>query len=177
VVTTQKRIQYWNLVMLTEPESEYKLTYKNLLYKSSSGVRLLEFALAAVDAQLNQADEYIKVWLLCQSLWDLQPETLYNRLGSQPRAWVACLRGMNEFSRSFDTQDTQKPFGSISVDYTKVQSKVNVKHDAWHKDVLSRFDQLLDSEPQDFHGHVGAAAPGARRTGRAAGPAKRAVVN
>jgi len=79
---------------------------------------------------------------------------------------------MKQSRRSFDTQETQKPFGPIIVDYTKVQSKVNVKYDAWHKKVLSKFDHLLGSELQDFHGHVGTAAQGARRPGRAAGPAK-----
>ena len=63
-----------------EAESEYKMTYKNLLNKFSNGIRLLEFAFSAVDAQLNQSHEYIKVWLQFQSLWDLQPETLYTRL-------------------------------------------------------------------------------------------------
>ena len=140
-----------------EAESEYRVTYKNLLNKFSNGVRLLEFALAAVDAQLNQAHEYIKVWLQFQSLWDLQPETLYNRLGSNLHTWIACLNEMSEFSRCFDTQETQKPFGPISVDYTKVQAKVNVKYDAWRNDVLSKFDLLLGSEQRDFHGHVSTA--------------------
>ncbi len=154
VVTTQKRIQHLRYQVTMEAKSEYKKTYKNLLNKFSNGVRLLEFALAAVDAQLNQAHEYIKVWLQFQSLWDLQPETLYNRLGTNLHAWIACLSEMNESRRSFDTQETQKPFGPICVDYTKVQSTVNVKYDAWHKDVLSKFGHLLGSELQDFYGHV-----------------------
>ncbi len=79
VVTTQKRIQHSRYQVTIEAESEYKITYKNLLNKFSNGVRLLEFALAAVDTQLNQAHEYIKIWLQFQSLRDLQPETLYTR--------------------------------------------------------------------------------------------------
>jgi len=38
--------------------------------------------------------------------------------------------------------------------------------------VLSKFDHLLGSELQYFHVHFGAAAQGARRTGRAAGAVK-----
>ena len=85
---------------------------------------------------------------------DLQPETLYNRLASNLHAWIACLGEMKESRKSFDTQETQKWFGPISVDYTKVQSKVNVKYDAWHKDVLSKFGHLLGSELQEFHASV-----------------------
>lgn len=137
-----------------EAESEYKMTYKNLLNKFSNGVRLLEFAFSAIDTQLAQAQEYIKVWLQFQSLWDLQPDTLYNRLASDLYGWIACLNEMKESRKSFDTQETQRMFGPISVDYTKVQSKVNVKYDAWHKDVLSKFGHLLGNELQDFHSHV-----------------------
>ena len=31
---------------------------------------------------------------------------------------------------------------------------MNVKYDAWHKDVLSKFGHLLGNELQEFHSHV-----------------------
>lgn len=154
IVTTQKRIQHSRFQVTMEAESEYKMTYKNLLNKFSNGIRLLEFAFASINRSLHQSQEYIKVWLQFQSLWDLQPETLYNKLGTNLHAWIACLNEMKESRKSFDTQETHKMFGPISIDYTKVQSKVNVKYDAWHKDVLSKFGHLLGNELQDFHAHV-----------------------
>lgn len=81
VITTQKRIQHSRYQVSMEAESEYKVTYKNLLNKFPNGIKLLEYAFAAVDFMLQQANDYVKIWLHFQSLWDLQPETLYSRLG------------------------------------------------------------------------------------------------
>ena len=137
-----------------EAESEYKVTYKNLLNKFANGVKLLEYAFTAIDFMLQQAQDYIKIWLHFQSLWDLQPDTLYSKLGSNLNAWIGCLNEMKESRKSFDTQETQRLFGPIRIDYNKVQSKVNVKYDAWHKEVLTKFGSLLGNELQDFHSAV-----------------------
>lgn len=154
VITTQKRIQHSRYQVSMEAESEYKITYKNLLNKFHNGVKLLEFAFSAVDSLLQKAHEYIRIWLHFQSLWDLQPDTLYLKLNSNLNAWISCLNEMKDSRKSFDTQETQRFFGPISVDYTKVQSKVNVKYDAWHKEVLGKFGSLLGNELQDFHTNV-----------------------
>jgi dynein heavy chain 1 len=135
VVTTQKRIQHSRFQVTMEAESEYKVTYKNLLNKFQNGVKLLEYSFTAIDYMLQQAQDYIKIWLHFQSLWDLQPDTLYAKLGSNLSAWIGCLNEMKESRKSFDTQETQRSFGPIKIDYNKVQSKVNVKYDAWHKEV------------------------------------------
>jgi len=36
----------------------------------------------------------------------------------------------------------------------KVQSKVGLKYDAWHKEVVSKFGNMLGAEMVDFHGQV-----------------------
>jgi dynein heavy chain 1 len=137
-----------------EAESEYKVTYKNLLNKFQNGIRLLEYGFSAIDRLLNQAQDYIKIWLHFQSLWDLQPDNLYLKLGININSWINCLNEMKDSRKSFDTQETQRLFGPITIDYTKVQSKVNVKYDAWHKEVLSKFGSLLGNELQEFHTNV-----------------------
>jgi dynein heavy chain 1, cytosolic len=154
IITTQKRIQHSRYHVSMEAESEYKVTYKNLLNKFQSGIKLLRYSFGAIDNLLSKANDYVKIWLHFQSLWDLQPDTLYNKLGDNLSAWIRCLNEMKDSRKSFDTQDTFRLFGPISIDYTKVQSKVNVKYDAWHKDVLSKFGSLLGNELQDFHTHI-----------------------
>ena len=52
---------------------------------------------------------------------------------------------------TFDTSDTRKEFGPIVIDYAKVQSKVSMKYDSWHKDALSKFGNLLGNEMTTFH--------------------------
>jgi dynein heavy chain 1 len=143
VVTTQKRIQHSRYQVTMEAESEYKVTYKNLLNKFQNGVKLLEYSFTAIDYMLQQAQDYIKIWLHFQSLWDLQPDTLYAKLGNNLSAWIGCLNEMKESRKSFDTQETQRSFGPIKIDYNKVQSKVNVKYDAWHKEVAKQHANYL----------------------------------
>lgn len=36
----------------------------------------------------------------------------------------------------------------------QVQSKVNLKYDSWHKEVLSKFGQMLGQNMQDFHSQI-----------------------
>ncbi len=40
------------------------------------------------------------------------------------------------------------------MDYAKVQSKVSLKYDSWHKEVLQKFGSALGSEMQTFYGDV-----------------------
>lgn len=59
---------------------------------------------------------------------------------------------------TFDTTETRREFGPIIVDYAKVQSKVSLKYDSWHKDVLQKFGTYLGQEMTDFHGTVSKAS-------------------
>lgn len=64
------------------------------------------------------------------------------------------LQDIKQCRTTFDTSETRRGFGPIVVDYTKVQSKVSLKYDSWHKDVLSKFGQLLGQEMTHFHAQV-----------------------
>lgn len=55
---------------------------------------------------------------------------------------------------TFDTSDTRRGYGPIIIDYAKVQAKVTLKYDSWHKEALSKFGTLLGSEMQTFHSKV-----------------------
>jgi dynein heavy chain 1 len=43
---------------------------------------------------------------------------------------------------------------SVIIDYGKVQSKVSLKYDSWHKDALGKFGNLLGNEMSLFHTQV-----------------------
>jgi dynein heavy chain 1 len=42
----------------------------------------------------------------------------------------------------------------VIIDYGKVQSKVSLKYDSWHKDALGKFGNLLGNEMSLFHSQV-----------------------
>ena len=45
-------------------------------------------------------------------------------------------------------------FSLVIIDYGKVQSKVSLKYDSWHKDALGKFGNLLGNEMSLFHTQV-----------------------
>lgn len=40
------------------------------------------------------------------------------------------------------------------IDFAKVQSKVSLKYDSWHKETLGKFGSLLGNEMANFHTQV-----------------------
>ncbi|KAI8434184.1 hypothetical protein MSG28_012298 [Choristoneura fumiferana] len=55
---------------------------------------------------------------------------------------------------TFDTSDTRREYGPVVIDFARVQSKVALKYDAWHKEVLGKFGALLGGEMVHFHGQL-----------------------
>ncbi|XP_070577189.1 cytoplasmic dynein 1 heavy chain 1-like [Ptychodera flava] len=152
IVCNQKRIQSQRYqVGLDHHESETETTYRSLLTQLTDGPSALDDSYSAIAETINKVQEYIKVWLQYQSLWDMQPHNIYGRLGENLNNWMQLLVEIRQARTTFDTSETRKEFGPIVVDYAKVQSKVNLKYDSWHKEVLSKFGTMLGDEMSDFH--------------------------
>ncbi len=47
-----------------------------------------------------------------------------------------------------------RSFGPVEIHYGKVQQKVTLKYDSWHREILSRFGGLLGENMQDFHSNI-----------------------
>ena len=56
--------------------------------------------------------------------------------------------------KTIDTTDTTRSFGPVEIHYGKVQQKVTLKYDSWHREILSRFGSLLGEKMQDFHSTI-----------------------
>jgi len=67
---------------------------------------------------------------------------------------ILCLYSYRASRKTFDTSETQKEIGPVVVQFGKVQSKVSLKYDSWHKEVLSRFGNMLSNEMTEFHAHI-----------------------
>uniref|UniRef100_A0A915HKX7 Dynein heavy chain, cytoplasmic n=1 Tax=Romanomermis culicivorax TaxID=13658 RepID=A0A915HKX7_ROMCU len=150
VVTTQTRISS-NRYQVGFERSATGANYRNLLTKMPSGLTILEQAYSSVENLINKVKSYVGEWLRYQALWDLQPETLYERLGGDMSKWIKTLVEIKKARATFDTSETRKEFLPIIVDYAKVQSKVSLKYDSWHKDVLQKFGAQLGTEMQEFY--------------------------
>eukprot|EP00105_Crassostrea_gigas_P045649 XP_019929797.1 PREDICTED: cytoplasmic dynein 1 heavy chain 1 isoform X11 [Crassostrea gigas] len=154
VITSLPRIRHSRYQVGLDVESESESTYRNVLTKLPSGQLILEDAYSAIQSVMKEFDNYVKVWLRYQSLWDLNPDVLYSRLGLRIKLWMNTLEEIKSSRKTFDTSETQKEIGPIIVQFGKVQSKVSLKYDSWHKEVLSKFGSLLGNEMVDFHSAI-----------------------
>ena len=64
------------------------------------------------------------------------------------------LEEIKRSRQTFDTSETEKNFGPITILYAQVQSSVTHKYDYWHKDVLKKFGTKLADEMRAFHVRV-----------------------
>ncbi|XP_064484606.1 dynein heavy chain, cytoplasmic-like isoform X2 [Ornithodoros turicata] len=152
VVLSQQRIQSTRYQVGLERQTAQ--TYRNLLTVMQDGAAVLEKCYGAIETTMRQMTDYVREWTRYQSLWDLQQDVLYARLGSDIATWMNTLVEIKKSRTTFDISDTHKKIGPIIIDYAKVQSKVSLKYDSWHKDVLGKFGQLLGTDMQGFHNTV-----------------------
>ncbi|KAF8367390.1 dhc-1 [Pristionchus pacificus] len=153
VVTGQARISSTRF-QLTIDQQASKRTYKEVLAKLPGGLTLLDKAFNTIEKLTSEVDEYVAEWLRYQALWDLQAETIYEKLGTDVSKWMRTLVEIRKSRSTFDTQDTRKEMFPIVVDYAKVQSKVTLKYDYWHKEVLHKFGNMLGGEMHSFFENI-----------------------
>ncbi|KJH46392.1 ATPase family protein [Dictyocaulus viviparus] len=153
VVTSQPRISSTRFQLAMNRDHNVA-TYKNVLSCLPNGLGVLENAYITVDRILREVDDYVNEWLRYQALWDLQAEMLYERLGVDLSKWMKTLVEIRKSRTTFDTQDTKKEIFPVIVDYAKVQLKVTLKYDYWHKEVLQKFGTAVGNEMQQFFGNI-----------------------
>ncbi|XP_030854690.1 cytoplasmic dynein 1 heavy chain 1 [Strongylocentrotus purpuratus] len=155
IIINQRRLESSRYqVGVEQHESSKAQIYRNLLCKLPDGPAVLEEAYRAIDKILKRVQDYVKEWLQFQSLWDMQPHNVYDRVGDDMNKWMMLLQQIRQSRTTFDNAETRKEFGPIVVEYGKVQSKVNMKYDSWHKEILSKFGNMLGSQMTEFHGAV-----------------------
>ncbi|XP_058810234.1 dynein heavy chain, cytoplasmic isoform X2 [Phymastichus coffea] len=152
IVTSQIRLQSSRYQVGLDKQGSS--TYRNLLTKLPSGKASLELAYESIESKMKEIVHYVEQWLRYQSLWDLQPDNLYGKLNDDITAWMKCLNDIKKTRTTFDTSDTRKEFGPVIIDFAKVQSKVSLKYDSWHKETLGKFGTLLGNEMTSFHAQV-----------------------
>ncbi|GAA5826137.1 hypothetical protein JCM11251_007177 [Rhodosporidiobolus azoricus] len=129
-----------------------QLNYSALLSKLIDGT--LERPFQLVEAKVKEVGAYVDKWLQFQSLWDLEAEYVYSRLGDQLSSWQQLLLEIRKTRSTFDNSETQRTFGVAVIDYEQVQSKVNAKYDTWQRDILSRFGAKLGAAMKETHAAI-----------------------
>jgi dynein heavy chain 1 len=114
----------------------------------------LQRAVGFIETKVQEVAEYVNKWLRFQALWDLEAETVYNRVGESLLEWAQLLSDIRQARTTFDTTDTQKVFGSCIIDYANAQNKVNAKYDAWQRDLLQKYGSRLGTQMKETYAAV-----------------------
>lgn len=114
----------------------------------------LEEPFRLIEAKVHEVSAYVGRWLQFQSLWDLEPESVYLRLGDSLGLWAQLLTEIKQTRLTFDNADSERSFGVCVIDYATVQGKVNAKYDAWQRDILARYGNKLGSAMRETHAAV-----------------------
>ena len=104
--------------------------------------------------KIHEVTKYVDKWLQFQSLWDLQSEYVYEILGEDLADWLRLLQEIRKSRTTFDTSESTRSFGSVTIDYEQVQTKVNAKYDQWQHEILLKFAGRLGNRMREIHAEV-----------------------
>ncbi|MBW0465869.1 hypothetical protein O181_005584 [Austropuccinia psidii MF-1] len=144
--------QRYDLGLKLRPEDSTDKTYLSLMEQFSP--EALQQPYALIEEKLTEISRYVNKWLQFQSLWDLQADYLYGRLGESLSAWQQALSEIRKTRSTFDNSESSQDFGVCVINYEQVQAKVNAKYDMWQKDVLVRFGAKLGAAMRETHGAI-----------------------
>ena len=103
-----------------------------------------------IEGKLHDIAEYIDKWLQFQSLWDLEPDYVYNALGDDLAKWLKLLQEIRKTRETFDTSESSKSFGTVTIDYEQVQTKVTGRYDQWQHEIRLKFAARLGTRMRDL---------------------------
>lgn len=141
-------------VGVMEKQTDIDLHYRSVISKLPSGNVTLDRVYEAISSVNSNVDSYVKQWLHYQFLWDMQASAIYNAMGTDVAVWQAMLVDVRKRRQTFDTSETLFQTGPVTVEFGKVQSKVSLKYDAWHKEMLASFGTMMADRMAEFHSEI-----------------------
>ncbi|KIR72005.1 dynein heavy chain 1, cytosolic [Cryptococcus deuterogattii CA1014] len=146
------RSSRYEISLQAEEASLEETTYVGLLTSFDDGT--LEKPLGLIEDKVQIVSSYVNKWLRFQSLWDLEAEYVYSRLGDSLADWGQLLSDIRQTRSTFDTADTKKDFGVCVIDYANAQSKVNAKYDSWQRELLAKYGAKLGVSMKDTYNAI-----------------------
>ena len=96
---------------------------------------------------------YTQTWLNFQALWDLSMDHVCARVGTDLELWMQLLFEIKNERTTFDTSETQKVFGPISVDFGKVGRTLQLKPFSicvWFVSNILKIDESSNEDLLEF---------------------------
>ena len=96
----------------------------------------------------------MKTWKSYQVFWEIQPKTIYDKLGEETIKCQALMEELKNRQRRFNILETEKIIGSIVIDFASVQTKVKNKCNIWHKELMKKFAQITNDGMEQFNSTI-----------------------
>ncbi|ANB15357.1 dynein heavy chain [Sugiyamaella lignohabitans] len=106
-------------------------------------------AYKTIDNLLFHAENYLERWYQFQNLWDLEASRVFDILGDDMERWLQILSEIRKARTTFDTNEAYKEFGLLRIDIRPVQARIVSKYDAWQRDIIRQFAEILNSKMRD----------------------------
>ena len=107
-----------------------------------------------IENKIHDISGYVDKWLQFQSLWDLEPEHVYDILGDDLAKWLQLLQEIRKTRETFDTSESSKSFGTVTIDYEQVQTKVTGKYDQWQHEIRLKFAGRLGNKMREIYAEI-----------------------
>ena len=108
-------------------------------------------AYVAIEDHIKDASAFADQWFSYQILWDMQVSDVASIVGADVTRWRNILIEASEARATLDSSATIASFGPITVTFGKVQSQINLKYDAWQKELQSSFVSILGLGVSELH--------------------------
>ena len=147
IILSNKRLSY-RIITKKEVNYEKETTYRDIIKLIDA--ELLRNTYKEIEEQFSKCEDYVKTWLSYQVLWDIQPKTIFDKLGDDMEKWQQLMIELKEERKTFDNSESEKIFGAICINYSAVQSKVIGKYDAWHNEIMNKFADTTNENLKSF---------------------------
>lgn len=107
-----------------------------------------------IEDKIHDISGYVDKWLQFQSLWDLEPEHVYDILGDDLAKWLQLLQEIRKTRETFDTSESSKSFGTVTIDYEQVQTKVTGRYDQWQHEIRLKFAGRLGNRMREIYAEI-----------------------
>lgn len=130
-------------------EDEVVATFNNLIHNVNN--EIVSSAYATVESHIQNLTTFVNQWLSYQTLWDTRVSDVAASVGSNIDLWQSLLMEATEARSTLDSSATVAEFGPVTVNYNKVQSQINLKYDAWQRELQSSFASVLAQQIAETH--------------------------
>ena len=107
-----------------------------------------------IEDKVHLVSDYVDKWLQFQSLWDLEPEHVHDVLGDDLAKWLQLLQEIRKTRETFDTSESNKSFGTVTIDYEQVQTKVTGRYDQWQHEIRLKFAGRLGNRMREIYAEI-----------------------